>query len=303
MTNDKRRRRPASDRARKRAIRAHATEAGVAYSVAARHLDGGLEPTAATGRTVYPPSSDEHRWWLIALRDQRSYDRRVRDTRLAIGLPLGRAEHLVERFPATRGEPGTGTGPLYAGESRWAVVAMLYAVARHERPEVEPSAEELAFMADLGEDAAVDLACAVLDRTARSVVAGDRWRMWTRIESALAAAEAGPDRRDREAAIILGRQSRDLSVRSSVDGARHTLDALLVATDRGHAPGTRVRLLTRPYRGRLATIVGAHWSVSGPPTAYDVRPDGAAIVVTADPTALTLPEPDRSARAPEPSRS
>jgi hypothetical protein len=270
--------------------------------VAARHLDGGLEESADSGRTVYPPSSDEHRWWLIAVREQRSYERRVRDCRVAVGLPLGRAEHLVERFGSTRGEPGTGVGPLYAGESRWAVLAMLYAVARHEHPSVVPSADELAWLADLGEDAAVDIACAALDRTARAVVDDDRWRMWTRVESALAAAGAGPDRRAREAAIVLGQQFRDLTVRSSVDGARHTLDALLVSTEHGHAPGTRVRILIRPYRGRLGTIVGAHWSSSGRPTAYDVRPDAVPHPVTADPTALTRPELDRSARAPEPSQ-
>src|SRR4051812_7963737 len=93
---------PVSDRARRRAIRAHAARLGVPYLVAARLL--------ATGPAA--PAPDEHRAWLFAFRERRSFDLRVRDTRLAADLPLGRAAHLTERFPVLRRSPA---GPFYDG--------------------------------------------------------------------------------------------------------------------------------------------------------------------------------------------
>src|SRR6185503_2869854 len=98
---DRKRRRSVPDRARRRAIRAHAARLGVSYSVAARYLDGGIE--------------DPQRAWLLSARAGWSYERRVRDTRQAVRLPVGRAEHLVTRFPTMRGGPA---GPLYHGEAR-----------------------------------------------------------------------------------------------------------------------------------------------------------------------------------------
>jgi hypothetical protein len=83
-------------------------------------------------------------------------------------------------------------------------------------------------------------------------------------------------------------------VRSCLDGARHTLDALLVAQAGGHAPGTRVRIIVRPYRGRTATIVGARWISTGPPAGYDVTPDSAPVIVTVGPGDLTLLDPGRT---------
>ena len=297
-TDDKdagrKRRRPAVDRARKRAIRANATTAGVPYLVAARHLHTGLEGSASQGRTVYPDSSDEHRRWLIALREQRPYALRVGDTRRAILFPLGRAAHLAERFPPLRGEPGTGVDRCYDGEARPAVLAMLYAAVIHDRPGALPGADELTWLADLGEEAAVDLACTVVDRTARGLLDEDRWTMWTRIDAALTADEQHEDPPRRAAARQLAEDLRSLTVRSSVDGARQTLDAVLVAGDGGHAPGTRARVIVRPYRGRTATIVGAYWDRTGPPVGYDVVPDSAAVTVRVEPGQLTLLEPDRN---------
>jgi hypothetical protein len=287
-------RRSASDRARKRAIRARASSAGVPYLVAARHLTTGLETPASRGRTVYPDTSDEHRRWLIALREQRPYDLRVRDTQVAIVLPLGRASHLVERFPALRGEPGTGIVRLYDGEARREALAMLYATVIHERANLRPRDDELIWLAELGEEAAVDHACAGLDRAARELVDLDRGAMWTRIDAALAACVHHDDTALRQAARALASDLRSLSVRSCLDGARHTLDALLVAGSGGHAPGTRVRIIVRPYRGRTGTIVGARWIHSGPPVGYDVTPDSAPVTVTVGPGDLTLPEPDRT---------
>ncbi|BBH68190.1 hypothetical protein ACTI_48750 [Actinoplanes sp. OR16] len=59
------------------------------------------------------------------------------------------------------------------------------------------------------------------------------------------------------------------------DGVRQILDALLMVAEDGHAPGTRVRVLAGPNRGRTATIITAVWGAAGPPIAYRVQLDGA----------------------------
>jgi hypothetical protein len=126
MTDQKSHRR---DRARRRAIRAQAARAGVAYSVAARQLEGlaayrreaeaavaqtfAGDTLAGRGRTVYPATTDTHRQALIDSRNRRSAGQRVEDARRAADIPAGRARHLVDRFPPTRGEDGTGVGLLY----------------------------------------------------------------------------------------------------------------------------------------------------------------------------------------------
>src|SRR4029079_6638934 len=118
-----------------------------------------------------------------------------------------------------------------------------YATAIYERPDLVPGADELAWLAELGEQASVDLACAALDRMARSLLDRDRWSMWTRIDAALTAGRHSLDPLVRGAARELHPELRSLAARSSMDGARHTLDALRIASDGGHAPGTRVRIL------------------------------------------------------------
>ena len=238
MTETKR-----SDRARRRAIRALAAQLGVAYSVAARLL------------------ANDHRQLLFAQREQRPFHARVRDTREAVDLPLGRAAHLTARFPRWL----TSAGALYDGAGRQTVLAMLYAVLAHESPWLKPDDEELSWVAELGEEAAVDITCVALDRAARLLLDDETWRLWRRIDSALTAGEAGPDRRVRDVAITLGRELRTVSLRSSLPAARQTLDALLVAPFEGHAPGNRLR---------GATVVGVRWPRSGPPTAYELRRDG-----------------------------
>lgn len=290
-SGDARRRRPTPDRARKRAIRARANQAGVSYLVAARHLNTPLEPRASLGRTVYPDCSDEHRRWLIALREQRSYKLRADDARQAILIPLGRARHLVERFPSLRGEPGSGLGRLYDGEARPVALAMLYTAVIHERADLAPPAADLAWLADLGEETAVDLALCGLDRAARELLELDRWDMWTRIDAALSDGDIGREPRLRDAIRELGLELRSLAARSAMEGARQTLDAVLTTADGGHAPGTRVRILTRPFRGRTATIVGIRWARPGPPIGYEVRPDEATATLTVAPKDLTLLRP------------
>lgn len=265
------RRRPVPDRARRRAIRALAARLGVAYSVAARLL---AEEAAAGGRRGSGPL-DDHRAWLFALREQRPFYARVRDTRQATGLPLGRAAHLTARFPRLRA--AATVGPLYDGPGRQTALAMLYAVLVHESPELLPTAGELAWVAELGEEPAVDAVCAGLDRAARLLLDGDRWRLWTRVEAAIEAGESGPDRRVRDWSITLGRELRAVSLRGSLGGVRHILDALLVEAYQGHAPGARVRVAGRP-----ATVVGVRWPPTGPPTAYEVCLDG-------DPAIRVLP--------------
>lgn len=274
MTRDKHRT-PVSDRARRRAVRAHAARLGVPYSVAARLLRAGLlgSSTAAT---------DDHRAWLLAARAQRRFAVRVTDTRQAASLPLGRAAHLTERFPRMRVPV-----PLYDGDHRAALLGVLYLLLAAETPQALPDPDELAWVAELGEEVAVDVACAVPDRRARLLLDGDRWQLWTRVETALAHAarpdaarpdaaradaSGGPDRRLRDAARTLDGEFRTVVLRHSVDGVRQTLDAVLAGTTDGHAPGARVR---------GGTVVGARWTVSGPPTGYEVLADDGTVTVVA----------------------
>ena len=270
---------PVSDRARRRAIRAYAAQLGVPYALAARLL------ATKTGEQRENP--DEHRAWLFAVRERRSFDLRVRDTRLAVELPLGRAAHLAERFPALRRPPA---GPLYSGEGRQAALGMLYAVLAHESPALLPRAEELAWVAELGEEAAVDIVCAVLDHAARLLLDGDRWHLYTRIEAALTAHETAHDRQVRDAAITLGQQFRTTILRSSLHGARHTLDALLIAAHDGHPPGTQVHILAGPHRGEAATVTGIQWSANGTPRHYQIRPDKGPAVVTVGIDDIGIPD-------------
>jgi hypothetical protein len=278
-----------SDRARRRAIRAHAARLGVPYAVAARLL------AAQRAGAGLPEGPDEHRAWLFAMREQRSFDLRVRDTRLGVELPLGRAAHLVERFPTLRRSPA---GPLYDGDDRQAALGLLYALLAHESPAILPRPGELAWVAELGEEAAVDILCAGLDRAARRLLDGDRWQLYTRVEAALKAGEAAPDRPVRDAAITLGRPFRTTILRRSWEGAAHTLDALLVAAYEGHPPGARVRVLAGPHHGRVATVVAVQWPPSGAPTAYQIRTDDAAILTVGIDDLGTLDQP----RRPEPVR-
>ncbi|GIJ62578.1 hypothetical protein [Virgisporangium aurantiacum] len=302
MTRDKHRS-PVPDRARRREIRAHAARLGVPYSVAARLLRA---PAARRPEEL----SDDHRAWLFAVREQRRFAVRVTDSRQAADLPLGRAAHLTERFPPLR-DPALGGTALFDGADRAAVLGVLYAVIAVESPAMLPSPAELAWVAELGEETAVDIACAAPDRAARLLLDGDRgdrgagrgersdrgdggrcghggghWRLWTRVEAALGTAIAGADRRMRDAARTLDREFRTVVLRHSVDGARQILDAVLAGTeagteagaDAGLAPGTRVRLAD----GTGAIVVGARWTASGPPTAYDVRTGGGTAVVGPD---------------------
>jgi hypothetical protein len=257
-------RRSVPDRARKRAVRALAARLGVAYSVASRLLAGPARP--GRRRPGFPIGADEHRAWMFAVRESRSFHSRVRDTQLAADLPLGRSAHLAVRFPPLRAMPGIG--PLYDGEGRQTTLAMLYAVLAHESPELLPAPDELAWVAELGEETAVDIACAALDRSARQLLDDGGWRLWTRVETALAAGEAGTDRRLRDASISLGRELRSTSLRGSLGGVRHILDALLVEAYDCHPPGTTVQ-----FGALTGTVVGVVWPRTGPPTAYEVRLD------------------------------
>ncbi|MDG4832543.1 hypothetical protein O7627_25005 [Solwaraspora sp. WMMD1047] len=259
-------RRPVPDRARRRAIRAKAAELGVPYSVAARLLRAQTSAPTGRQRPGFPVGDDEHRAWMFAAREHRTFHSRVRDTRQAADLPLGRAAQLTTRFPPLRAT--AGIGPLYHGEGRETTLAMLYAVLAHESPSLLPPADELAWAAELGEEAAVDIACAAIDRAARHLLDNDRWRLWARVEAALAAGGASPDRRVRDAATTLGRELRSTSLRGSLDGVRHILDALLVEPYGGHPPGIRVAV-----ERRTGTVVGARWGRTGPPTGYEVRLD------------------------------
>ncbi|MCO8271782.1 hypothetical protein M1L60_14385 [Actinoplanes sp. TRM 88003] len=195
MTGTKHRH-PVPDRARRRAVRALAAQLGVPYSVAARMLAEGRRPV------------------VFAQREQRPFHARVRDTREAVDLPLGRAAHLAGRFPPT--VDGVRT-----------VLAMLYATVEHEAPALKPAAEELSWVADLGEEAAADITCGALDQAARLLLDDDTWRLWNRVETALTAGEHNSDPRVRDAARLLGQELRTVSLRGALPAARRTLDRLL----------------------------------------------------------------------------
>jgi hypothetical protein len=241
--------RSAPDRARRRAIRALAAELGVPYSVAARLLSG-------PAKARFPIGDDEHRAWMFAAREHRPYHSRVSDARQAADLPLGRAAHLTRRFPPLR----LAAGDFYSGDGRETALAMLYAVVCHETPDLRPGPDELAWAAELGEESAVDIACGPLDRAARLRLDQDSWRLWPRIEVALAAGEASSDSPVRDAARLLNRELRSTSLRGSLAGARQILDALLVEPFGGLPPGARTR---------KGIVTGARWSSNGPPVDYD----------------------------------
>jgi len=291
MSEQNPRRTPTSGRARKRAIREQAARTGVAYSVAARHIESvGLQPgetLSSYGRTIYPIGFDPHRQLLVERRERRSFQERVADTRRASILPDGRARHLAERFPPSRGRAGTGVGTLYHGEGREDLLSMVYLVVAVESPGLLPDVGDLAWIAELGEDTALDTACAEVDREARRLLDREPLALWSAIEEGLAVAEAGADRRIRQEAI---RQTAHLRAMMTprvgctgepevqglpIAGARQILDALLIIADDGHAPGTRVRLRTGAGEAPPATIVGARWGASGPPVGYLVWLDGA----------------------------
>ncbi|WP_203907827.1 hypothetical protein [Rhizocola hellebori] len=297
----KQHRRSVHDRARRRAIRAHAASLGISYTAAARLLNAGNAAPAGGIPGGFPVGTDEHRAWLFAMREQRSFRLRLQDTRTAVDLPLGRAAHLTERFPPLRLAHTTPSRPaarggsadcgaLYAGERRQVTLGLLYALLRHETPALLPAAEELSWVAELGEETAVDFVCAQLDRAARLRLDEDRWCLWTRIEAALVAGEASSDRAVRDAAITLAREFRTMIPRRSIEGARNILDALLVAVHGGYPPGARVRILAGPGKDATATVVGACWQHTGPPARYRVRPDTLTAILVLHPDDMAPPD-------------
>jgi hypothetical protein len=190
-----RRRNPRPGRARKRAIREQAARTGVPYSVAARVIaDLGLQPgesVASHGRTIYP--SDPFRQFVAEQRERRSFAERLADTRQAALLPDGRPHHLAGRFPPGRGRPGTGVGRLYAGEGRPELLTMLYLAVAVECPSLVPDPGGLAWVAEMGEETAIDMECAELDRAARAMLESDTTELWPRLAGALTAAANGED--------------------------------------------------------------------------------------------------------------
>jgi hypothetical protein len=231
---------------------------------------------------VYPTGADTHRRALIDAYARRPAAERVRDARRAADLPAGRAAHLADRFPPIRGDDGTGVGPLYHGAGRQDTLALLYTVVGHEAPGLLPSAGDLAWEAEMGEETAIDTACAELDRAARLLLDDEDRDLWPRVDAALAGGTTHPDWRVRDATARFPRTT-DVPL----GGVRHILDAVLMVSDDGHAPGTRVRILTGPHPGRLATIVGVVWGSGGPPLRYRVQPDGGSATL-ADPADIVV---------------
>ncbi|MDG6103326.1 hypothetical protein Daura_36485 [Dactylosporangium aurantiacum] len=332
------------DRKRRRAIRAHAAQAGVAYSVAARQLAGaGVGPgegLASLGRTVYPVGLPGR--WSLAARERRPAAVKLSDARRAARLAGGRAAHLVERFPAGRettgqdtaargaagqdtaareragrertgqgigghGTAGRGAGGLYyAGDGLDDLLAMLYLVVAREAPGLVPAALDLAWTAELGEETAVDIECAEVDRAARLVLDDGVAGLWGRVEAAVRAGQddASPAiRHDADRLTLVcraftmpveGADGEPYVRRAPWRGAGQVLDALLVVAEDGHAPGTRVRLAGSAAAG---TIVGAGWGAAGPPVRYEVRFDTGHLARTVRPEELVVLPGQESAAA------
>jgi hypothetical protein len=247
----------------------------VAYSVAARQLEAaGLRPgetLASHGRTLYPPG------------DARTGEQRRRDTHRAALIPDGRAHHLTERFPPARGRRGSRVGLLYHGEGRAELLSLVYLAVAVRSPALLPQVGDLAWVAEMGEESAVDLECAGLDREARALLESDPAEVRALIDQALSRAADSRDWRLRSAASRLS-----VPADPPFEGARQILDALLVVANDGHAPATRVRMLTSPWENRTATVVGAVWGAPGPPVAYRVRVEGVGAVVAAAPGELIV---------------
>ncbi|WP_285619790.1 hypothetical protein [Kineosporia sp. NBRC 101677] len=175
-------------------------------------------------------------------RERRRFAERLSDTELASQLPDGRAEHLVRRFPPLQAAAGL---QLYAGDGRQALLSALYQAVMQRAPELVPTPQDLAEAAELGEESVIDLLLAEVDRDIRLLLDEPPERLWALLGLGL---EGAP-----------------------VAGVRQILDALLTIADDGHAPGTRVRMLTGPVAGRIATVVSVVWGSSGPPVAYRTK--------------------------------
>ncbi|GAA3452644.1 hypothetical protein GCM10018962_44770 [Dactylosporangium matsuzakiense] len=286
------------DRARRRAVRAHAAQTGVAYSIAARQLAAAAlapgETLANTGRTVYPTALSPGRWTILS-RELRTPADKLAATRIAARIPTGRARHLTDRFP-----PAEAAGHLfYSGDLRPELLAMVYLAVAHEYPGLIPSPLDLAWTAELGEETAVDTTCADLDKAARTLLCDHPAARWNRIDAALEAAQHHQDPATRYAADLLTLAHRRLCTPTETrtgdpqvapapwTGVRQTLDALLVVAEDGHAPGTRVREPgTTPHRE--GTILGADWPTVGPPTSYDIAYDNDPTTHTVAPSEIVV---------------
>ncbi|MEU7871385.1 hypothetical protein [Dactylosporangium sp. NPDC049140] len=286
------------DRARRRAVRAHAAQTGVAYSIAARQLAAAAlapgESLANTGRTVYPAALSHGRWTILS-RETRAPEDKLATTRIAARIPTGRARHLTDRFP-----PGELAGlHFYGGDLRPELLALVYLAIAHESPGLIPPPLDLAWTAELGEETAVDTTCADLDRAARALLSDRAAARWHRIDAALAAAQHHPEPATRYAADLLTLAHRRLCTPTEDHagdphvppapwpGVRQTLDALLIVSEDGHAPGTRVR---RPGQTphREGTVLGAHWTATGPPSAYDITFDDDPATRTVTPSEIVV---------------
>ena len=149
------RRRAAAQRSKRRVSRAHAS-----YPVGMRPG----EVSAFEGRTIYPRGADPGRAAFVEQRERRRFAERLADAQLAALLPVGRARHLVQRFPPLAGFGGV---ELYAGEGREELLTELYRAVKQQAPELVPTAEDLATAAELGEESVIDLLLAEVDRDVR----------------------------------------------------------------------------------------------------------------------------------------
>lgn len=272
-----------SDKARKRAARALAAQAGVSYTAARRRLTQTQQLPDRPVSVPPPRGVDALREWYLDGRATWSPEQRAHEARRATRITTGRAWHLVDRYPSLR--TAHYHGYVFGSDQMGNVLAveLLYLVALHEQPDLRPDPKHLAWVAELADTEPVDAACAELDRAARLVVDGDYDRLYReRIPAALEAATQSRDGQRRAQAqrvaagfhqatkVPYGHNKAGFKLVRGVPipAARQVLDATLTATAGGFAPGVLVDVVGGEHAGVTATVVGAEWAASGPPTGY-----------------------------------
>ncbi|RSD26416.1 hypothetical protein [Amycolatopsis eburnea] len=290
-----------ANKARKRATRTRAAEAGISYTAA--HFENTAPRPVGEQRPewagidwyAFPPEpprgcrlgvlhANQRYYWTIRRRWASIAPEQVQRQAHSAADPLRRAQHLAGWWPE---------GLIYFGRTRDVALSVLYTIAMHDWPDLVPNAEVLAELAAAGEPAPVDAAFAELDRHAR-LLAGDQRHAPTveLVEQARTilqtqAADTSDPRRRRHAEIALanirraltpydvGRDGYPIAEGIAMPGALATLDAMLCSSQGGFPPGTVVSCQDGGRRV-LAEIDRCRWApAGGGPTHYDVHWFGA----------------------------
>jgi hypothetical protein len=216
-------------------------------------------------------------------------EQRAHEAGRATRLPDGRAWHLVDRYMELSAPIGTGAGLIYQGKlARIYLLTLAYATVAYDQPALILSADRLAWVGELTDQVAVDVALVEVDRAARQLL-DHREQAYPRIERMLVAKPASVPQRALEG--LAGKWKALHQPFYDGEGyphvilpwraARQTLDALLVEGTGAFAPGSRVRLLAAAgeHANKSATIFEATWAWDAEdetrslPVGYLVHPD------------------------------